>query len=123
MANNKAEITGARIVDVLDVWKKKPQGLGLGDTDAIVVAMKLPDGTVVKETFYVCVKADGTFDPESLSRRSMAQRSRFRRFLGKYILEGKDNICHYNVAAGIGSWKGREVDCRPFGGGYMVDIW
>lgn len=120
----KAEITGARIVDVFDIWAKKPQGLGLGDTEAIVVSLKMPDGTVVKETFYVCIKADGTFDPESISRMSMAQRSRFRRFLGKYILEGEGGIRHYNVAAGIGSWKGREVDCRACeGGGYTIDLW
>lgn len=85
--------------------------------------MKLPDGTTVKETFYVCIKADGTFDPESISRRNMAQRSRFRRFLEKYILEGKDDIRHYNVAAWIGSWMGREVDCSPVGSGYAVDLW
>lgn len=123
VANIKAEITSARIVDVFDVWKKKPQGLGLGDTDAIVVAMKLPDGTTVKETFYVCIKADGTFDPKSISRRSLAQRSRFRRFLEKYIIGEKGGILHYNIAAEIGSWKGREVDCCPFGGGYMIDLW
>lgn len=120
----KAGIMSAKIVDIFDLWKKKPQGLGLGDTDAIVVAMKLPDGAVVKETFYVCIKADGTFDPESISRRSMAQRSRFRRFLGKYIIGEKGDIRHYNIAAGIGSWKGREVDCSPIGGGgYMIDLW
>lgn len=123
MLKMKAEITGARIVDVFDVWKKKPQGLGLGDTDAVVVAVKLPDGTTVKETFYICIKADGTFDPRSISRRSMAQRSKFLRFLEKYVLEGKGDIRHYNVAAEIGSWKGREVDCRPFGGGCMIDLW
>ncbi len=119
----KAEITGARIVDVFDIWAKKPQGLAFGDTDAIVVAMKLPDGTTVEETFYVCIKADGTFDPRSISRRSMAQRSKFRRFLEKYIVGEKGDIRHYNVAAEIKNWKGRGVDCRPIGGGHMIDLW
>lgn len=119
----KAEITGARIVDVFDIWKKKPQGLGLGDTDAVVVAVKLPDGAVAEETFYVCIKADGTFDRRSISRRSMAQRGKFRGFLEKYVLEGKGDIRHYNVAAEIKNWKGREVDCRPCGDGCMIDLW
>lgn len=54
------------------------------DTDAIIVSAKTDKGERVTETFYVCLKPDGTFNANALSRRSRARRERLARFLRGY---------------------------------------
>lgn len=119
-----AKIESARVASVWDLWVRKPRGLGFEDTDAVIVTAKTADGVIsVRETFYVCVKADGTFSMKSLSHRSDARRRRFCRFLKRYILPKDADARHYNLGAEIGKWKGREVTLVPNqAGGYVMEL-
>lgn len=80
----KAKIEEVRVCSVYDLWRRKPISLGFEDTDAIIVSAKTDKGERVTETFYVCLKPDGTFNANALSRRSRARRERLARFLRGY---------------------------------------
>lgn len=103
----KATIKDAKICDVLDVWKRKPRQLAFNDTDVVIVTVKAGN-KVIKETFFTCVKPDGTFNLKTPSKLSRLRRKRLADFI-KYYFKVKD-IEEYDLRKNISSWKGKEVE-------------
>lgn len=103
-----AEIIDARVRKISDIWRRKPGGLSFSDTDAVIVTAKTTNGNIVKETFYTCIKPDGTFNMKSLSHASQARRKRLADFLIQYGMT--KNIEDYNVLQRINEWKGKHVE-------------
>jgi len=63
-----ATIQDAKIYKISDLWRRKPRGLKFNDTDALVVTVAAQDGSIIKETFYFCLKPDGTFNVNTVSK-------------------------------------------------------
>ncbi len=103
----QAVIQNAKIYDVFDLWKRKPKQLAFNDTDVIIVTVKAGDKKI-EETFFTCIKPDGTFNLKTPSRLSHARREKLARFL-KYYFKVK-NPEEYNLRKGIKEWKGKKVD-------------
>ena len=103
-----ATIQDAKIYKISDLWRRKPRGLKFNDTDAIVVTLRAQDGSTMKETFYFCLKPDGTFNVNTVSKdSSQARRRRLASFLKHYKITG--NVDEYNLKEEINKWKGIEV--------------
>ncbi len=104
----KATIVDAKLYDVYDLWRRKPRQLAFNDTDVIVVKVKSGDKEI-EETFFTCLKGNGTFSTNTPSRRSVARRNKLARFLMHYF--GAEPEC-YNLKEGIKGWKGRHVEIK-----------
>jgi len=103
-----ATIEDAKIYKIYDLWRRKPRGLKFNDTDAIIFTLKTSDGDVMKETFYFCLKPDGTFNVDTVSKDSShARRRRLASFLKHYKIT--DNVKEYNVKEGVKKWKNKRV--------------
>jgi len=102
-----ATIQDVKIYKISDLWSRKPRGLKFNDTDALVITLRAQDGSTIKETFYFCLKPDGTFNVNTVSRDSQARRRRLASFLKHYKIAG--NVDEYNLKEGIKRWKGIEV--------------
>lgn len=108
MEKISATIEDAKIYKISDLWKRKPRGLKFNDTDAIVVTLKTSDGGIMKETFYFCLKPDGTFNVNTVSKDSShVRRLRLASFLKHYKIT--DNMDEYNLKEGVEKWKGGQV--------------
>ncbi len=109
----KAVIEDAGVYKIGDLFTKKPYGLKINETDAIVVTAKAKGGDrVVTRTFYFCLKPDGTFYEESIARNgSRARRRRLASFLRHYKIA--EDVDSYNIKKRIGEWKGVSVDVIP----------
>lgn len=108
MEKISATIQDAKIYKISDLWSRKPKGLKFNDTDAIVITLKTPDGHTVKETFYFCLKPDGTFNVNTVSKDgSHVRRLRLASFLKHYKIT--DNVDEYNLKEGVKKWKGKQV--------------
>lgn len=108
MEKVSATIEGAKIHKISDLWSRKPRGLKFNDTDALVVTLRAQDGSTIKETFYFCLKPDGTFNVNTVSKDgSHVRRQRLARFLKHYKIT--DNVDEYNLKKGIEEWKGIQV--------------
>ncbi|MBI5347220.1 MAG: hypothetical protein HZB66_01275 [Candidatus Aenigmarchaeota archaeon] len=103
-----AVIVDAKLYDVYDLWKKKPRQVAFNDTDAIVVKVK-SGNKEIKETFFTCLKGDGTFSTKTPSKRSAAMRNKLARFLMYYF---DTNPEEYNLKENIKDWKGRRVQIK-----------
>ncbi len=99
-------IKGVAIKKVNSIWKRKPKGVGFEDTDAVIVTVAESD-KLMAETFFICLKADGTFDPKAINKTSQAHRSRFVKFLKCYGLA--DEIKGYNLQEKTKEWIGKKV--------------
>jgi hypothetical protein len=103
-----ATIQDAKIYKISDLWSKKPRGLKFNDTDALVITLRAQDGSTIKETFYFCLKPDGTFNINTISKDcSHIRRQRLASFLKHYKIT--NNIDQYNLKKGIKRWKGIQV--------------
>lgn len=103
-----ATIVDAKIHKISELWSRKPKGLKFNDTDAIVLTLKVKDGSTLKETFYFCLKPDGTFNVNTVSKDgSHVRRLRLASFLKHYGIT--DNVDEYNLKEGIEKWKGKQV--------------
>jgi len=102
-----ATIQDAKIYKISDLWRRKPRGLKFNDTDALVITLRAQDGSTIKETFYFCLKPDGTFNVNTVSRDSQARRRRLASFLKHYKITG--NVDEYNLKEGVTKWKGIQV--------------
>ena len=103
-----ATIQDAKIYKISDLWHRKPRGLKFNDTDAVVITLRAQDGSTIKETFYFCLKPDGTFNAKTVSKdHGGARRRRLASFLKHYKIA--DNVEEYNLKEGIKQWKGMEV--------------
>ncbi|MBL7148084.1 MAG: hypothetical protein ISS82_04630 [Nanoarchaeota archaeon] len=103
----KATIKDVKIYDVLDLWRRKPRQLKFDDTDVIVVTTKVGKKEV-KETFFTCIKPDGTFNIETPNRVSRARRKKLVDFLKHYKFT--KNPKDYNLKENIKQWKGKKVE-------------
>lgn len=108
MEKNSATIVEAKIYKISELWTRKPRGLKFNDTDAIVLTLKTKDGNTLKETFYFCLKPDGTFNVSTVSKDgSHVRRLRLASFLKHYKIT--DDVDEYNLKEGIEKWKGKQV--------------
>lgn len=110
MASEKigAMIEEAKIYKISELWARKPKGLRFNDTDALIVTAKTKDGKAIRETFYFCLKPDGTFNIGTVSKDgSHVRRLRLASFLKHYKIT--DNVDEYNLKEGVRKWKGKEV--------------
>lgn len=104
----KATIEDARIAKISDLWKRKPKGLHFNDTDALIITAKAGSKKIT-ETFYFCLKPDGTFNVDTVSHDgSHARRMRLANFLKHYKIT--DNVKGYNLAEGVKKLKGKSID-------------
>ncbi len=118
MERLSATIEDVRVCKISKLWRKKPPGLTIADTDAVIVAAKTPDGRTVSTTFYLRLKSDGTFSTSALRAGGRAKQQRFAKFL-KYYKLAKD-VERYNVREGVANWKGKSVKVVPYKrGGYI----
>lgn len=109
----KAVIEDAGVYKIGDLFTRKPSGLKINETDAIVVTAKTEEGDrMVTRTFYFCLKPDGTFYEESIARNpSRARRRRLASFLRHYKLAR--DVKSYNIKRRIGEWRGVPVEVIP----------
>lgn len=114
MKTINATIQDTKITKISELWRKKPRGLKFNDTDALIVTLRTQDGKTIKETFYFCLKPDGTFNINTVSRDGGgARRRRLANFLKHYKITG--NVDEYNLKEGINRWKGIEVSVTAIG--------
>ena len=107
-----AVIEKASVHDIYDLFGRKPKGLKFNDTDAIVITARAEDGNKINHTFYFCLKPDGTFDVETVSKDgSRARRHRLASFLKYYGMT--ENVKEYNIKEGINEWKGKTIELIP----------
>ncbi|MDI6917843.1 MAG: hypothetical protein QMC80_08630, partial [Thermoplasmatales archaeon] len=112
----KAKIEEAKLYKISELFRKKPRGLSIGITDAIVIDVKPEKGKTVKETLYARLKADGTFTTSVLGDARL-RNERLANFLKQYIAK---DVTKYNVKENIGKWKGKSVEVVPYkDGGYI----
>jgi len=109
----KAVIEDAGVYKISDLFTRKPSGLKINETDAIVVTAKTEGGgRRVTRTFYFCLKPDGTFYEESIARNgSRARRRRLASFLRHYKLAR--DVKSYNIKKKISEWRGVPVEVIP----------
>jgi len=110
MEKIKGIIENARLCDIYDLFTRKPQGLKFNETDAIVITVRTEDGNRITETFYFCLKADGTFDakPINMGSGTLARRHKLVSFLKYYGIA--EDVKHYNIKRNIDEWKGRNIE-------------
>ena len=102
-----AVIQSVNIYDVFDLWKRKPKALTFNDTDVIVVAVQV-DGKIIQETFFTCLKSNGTFALKTPSRLSDGRRQKLANFISHYFHAA--NPEKYNVREESKKWKGTKVE-------------
>ena len=109
----EAVIEDAKIHKISDLWARKPKGLHFNDTDALIVTAKATDGKTVSETFYFCLKPDGTFNVDTVSKDgSHLRRQKLADFLTHYKIT--DMVKGYNIKEGIKEWKGKKIEIVPY---------
>jgi hypothetical protein len=107
-----AVIQSVNIYDVFDLWKRKPKALTFNDTEVIVVSAQA-DGKSIQETFFTCLKSDGTFDLKTASRLSHGRRQKLANFISHYF--HAPNPEKYNVREESKKWKGTTVELNEPG--------
>jgi len=101
----KAIIKDVKLKSIFDLWGKKPQGLSLADTDAIVLTIKTK-GKTISETFYCRISANGTLATAGADKLSLRRQKTLQVFINKYITKEKN----YNIRKRINEWKGKTVE-------------
>lgn len=111
----RAVIESAKIYRIGELFKKKPRGLKLNETDALVITARTGTGDLATRTFYLCLKPDGTLEEDTIcANGSRSRRKRLISFLRYYGIA--DNLERYNLRDGIGKWTGKDVMVLPPGG-------
>jgi hypothetical protein len=108
----EAIIEKASIHKISELFTRKPPGLKFNDTDAVVMTAKTRDGKVVSRTFYFCLKPDGTFYEETISKDgSRARRQRLAEFIRRYGMA--QDVANYNIKEKINEWCGTTIKVVP----------
>jgi len=102
----EAVIKDVSIRKVNSIWKRKPKGVGFEDTDAVIVTAEADKP--VRETFFICLKPDGTFDPKAINRDSKAHRRRLVSFLKHYGFA--EEAKGYNIQEKSKEWIGTKIN-------------
>ena len=120
MERTKAVIEEASVHKIVgDLFRRKPPGLRFNETDAVVITARTEFGKIVTETFYLCLKADGTFDEQSMgSDACQARRHRLAKFIRYYGFA--EDISIYNLRESVNGWKGRAVEVLPSEKGEII---
>lgn len=109
----EAVIKEAKIRKIVDLWSHKPRGLQFNDTDALIVTAETEAGKTINETFYFCLKPDGTFNIDTVSKDgSHVRRQRLASFLTHYKIT--DTAKGYNIKEGVEKWKGKKIEIVPY---------
>ncbi|MDI6708651.1 MAG: hypothetical protein QMD21_00670 [Candidatus Thermoplasmatota archaeon] len=109
----EAVIKEAKIRKIVDLWSHKPRGLQFNDTDALIVTAETEAGKIINETFYFCLKPDGTFNIDTVSKNgSHVRRQRLASFLTHYKIT--DTPKSYNIKEGVEKWKGKKIEIVPY---------
>jgi hypothetical protein len=109
MERVKGVIEGASLHAISDIFAKKPRGLKLNETDALIVRARSREGTAASRIFYFCLKPDGTVDEETLAGDgSRSRRHRLVSFLQYYGMTG--TLQGYTLRDRLEDWRGREVE-------------
>jgi len=104
-----AVIRDAEVHKIYDLFSRKPAGLGFNETEALVVIGRTEDGRLVQDTFYLGLKADGTFDPHPMGRDAVKyRRHRLASFLEYYKMT--DDVSNYKLREGLKDWIGKHVE-------------
>lgn len=105
-----AIIQDVKVSRVAEIFKRRPSSLRINETDALIVRAKTADGREAARVFYLCLKADGTVDLETIaSGLSRARRNRLTSFLRYYgLVNSKER--RYKLKESIKSWSGRHVE-------------
>ena len=101
-----AVIKQAKLYDVFDIFNRKPRQLAFNDTDAVVVTAAR-EGKEFRETFYTCIKGDGTFSLKTPKKTSHAKRQKLANFIKYYF---KADPEEYNLKEKIKDWPGKKVE-------------
>ena len=112
MKTVSATIEDAKVRKISDIWRRKPHFIAFGDTDAVILTLKTAEGRTVDHTFYLRLKADGSFSTAALHPKSAARQRRFAEFLIHYGI-AKD-FKNYNILKGVEEWKGKKVEIVPY---------
>lgn len=107
MSEVSATIEDAKLCKVSDLWHKKPTGVTFGDTEAIIVTAKTPDGRMIRQIFYLRLKADGSLSTAAISKISRRKQLQIARFLERYITR---DVKGYNVRERVNEWRGKSVN-------------
>jgi hypothetical protein len=109
MEKFKAVIVDAEVCKISDLFHKKPPGLRFNETDAFVVSARSEDGKDARTTFYLSLKADGTFDEDPMGSSTVkARRHKLATFLRYYGLT--DDVRSFKLKEKVNDMKGLEVE-------------
>lgn len=104
-----AVIQDAEISSVSEIFSKRPKGLRINETEALVVRARTDDGRIAARTFYLCMKPDGTMDLDTIaSGVSRTRRRRLASFLKYYGLINRER--RYNLREAVKGWHGKRVE-------------
>lgn len=104
-----AVIQDAEIARVGDIFSRRPRGLRINETEALIVRARTDDGRIAARTFYLCLKPDGTLDLDTIAAgRSRARRRRLASFLKYYGLISREE--QYNLREAVKGWYGKHVE-------------
>ncbi|MCX8206339.1 MAG: hypothetical protein N3G75_00700 [Methanothrix sp.] len=104
-----AVIQDAGIARVSELFSRRPRGLRINETEALVVRARTDDGRIAARMFYLCLKPDGTVDLDTIaSGRSRARRRRLASFLRYYGLINREE--RYNLREAVKGWEGKQVE-------------
>lgn len=117
MEKISAEIEDAQIQSVYDLWRSKPPGLRFCDTDVLTITAKTEEGEEVKDSFFLSLKADGTFAVNTAHRISRLRRRRLAKFLRHYDIA--ENVERYNIKEGMAEWIGKKIEVVKSDGRYI----
>jgi hypothetical protein len=109
MEKVNAVIEEASIHNIFDLFTRKPVNLKFNETDAIIITAKTDNNEMITQTFYFCLKPDGTFDDETIAvDGSRSRRHHLASFIIHYGIT--DKIKGYNIKERIGEWKGKTIE-------------
>jgi hypothetical protein len=104
-----ATIQDVRIARVGEIFSRRPKGLRINETEALIVRARTDDGRIATRTFYLCLRPDGTTDLDTIaSGRSRTRRRRLASFLKYYGLMNRERRC--NLREAVKGWCGRHVE-------------
>lgn len=120
MAKSVGTIEDAKIYKVFDLWRRKPKCLTFNDTDVITVTAKTLEGKKAKETFFTCLKGNGTFSLKTPNHIAHFRRAKLAKFLTYYKFTNSPE--DYNLVDNISKWKNKEVEIVKDGGENYIYI-
>lgn len=121
MEKIRAVIEKAEVRKISDLFRKKPPGLRFNETDALIVLARTGDGRLANATFYLSLKADGTFDEDPMGASvAKARRHKLAAFLRYYGLAS--DIGNYKLKEKASEMLGRTVEAVSIDGDVTIYV-